>query len=146
MHSLKMRLNICRDACRWCFCLLPTYLCRLSDRKDRREMFSHVDMLNSCCCNAEWKSWGAHLSTRSASINISHVQKLLLGARLQFLMKRDDHQSLSAKNIELPLPFTLMANPSRDAAGHFDQARRALCMHHMHPPPRVGCGGKASMT
>lgn len=42
---------------------------------------SHVDMLNSCCCNAERNSWKAHLCTRSVSINISHVQKLLWGGR-----------------------------------------------------------------
>lgn len=82
MHSFKMRLNICVDACRWCLiCLLPTYLFHLSDRQDRRESFSHVNMLNSRCCNAERNSWKAHLCTRSISINISHVQKLLWGGR-----------------------------------------------------------------
>lgn len=61
-------------------------------------------------------------------------------------MKRRDHQSLSARNIELPLPFTLMANPSRDGPGPLDQARRALYTHHMHlPTRRVGCGGVASV-
>lgn len=117
------------------FACCQTYLCHLSDKQDRRESLLHVDMLNSCWCNAERNSWKAHLCTRSVSINISHVQKLLWGGP-QFLMKRRDHQSLSARNIELPLPFTLMANPSRDEAGPLDQARRASYTHHMHPPPR----------
>lgn len=77
-----MGLNVGGDAYRWCLiCLLPTYLCLLSDRQDRQESFLRVDMLNSCCCNAEWNSWKAHLCTRSVSINISHVQKLLWGGR-----------------------------------------------------------------
>lgn len=61
------------------FASCQTYLCHLSDKQDRRESLSHVDMLNSCWCNAERNSWKAHLCTRSVSINISHVQKLLWG-------------------------------------------------------------------
>lgn len=144
MYSFTKRVNICGEVCRW---RLPTHLCHFTDRQDRWESFLRVDMLNSCRCDAKRDGWKAHLCTRSISINISHVQKLWGGA--QFVMKRRYHQSLSARNIELPLPLTLMANPSRDG-GWPTWSSAAILVDTSYAPPLEwggkGCGGVSSMT
>lgn len=141
--TFKNRLNICGDVYRWCLiCLLPTYLCHLSDRQNRQDSFSRVDILNSCCCNTGRNSWKAHLCTRSVSINISHVQKLLWGRNSLWNGTIINH-CLQGTSSYLCLSLWWLI-PAEMGLAHLIKRREpCTCISH---PTTVGCGGMALMT